>query len=129
MVRSVLGVVIGAIVWMVGFYVLATGLAYLWPDYAVHARQWLRDGAFTFTPAMAGCNLLLWVLAEVGAGWVAAKVSKRRRAVWVLAGLVGIYLAAVHLIVSWPLFPWWYNLGVVLPAVPAVLLGAWLAKP
>lgn len=129
MVRSILGVVIGAIVWMLGFYVLASGLGFLWPDYAVHARQWLRDGTFTFTPGMAGCNLLLWVLADVGAGWVAAKVSKRRIAVWVLAGLVGIYLAAVHLIVSWPVFPWWYNLGVVLPAVPAVLLGAWLAKP
>jgi hypothetical protein len=24
---------------------------------------------------------------------------------------------------EWPTFPWWYNLGVVLPAAPAVLLG------
>lgn len=46
--------------------------------------------------------------------------------VWT-AGL--IYLAAVHLAVSWPLFPWWYNFGVVVPALPAVLLGARLAGP
>jgi hypothetical protein len=125
--RSALGVVIGALVWMVAFYALATGLAQLWPDYALHARQWVRDGAFTFTPAMACCNLALWVLAEIGAGWVAAEISKRQAAAWVLAGLVGIYLAAVHLLLYWPRFPWWYNLGVVVPAIPAVLLGARLA--
>lgn len=129
MTRSVLGVVIGAAVWMVGFYALATGLAHLWPEYAGHARQWLRDGAFTFTAAMACWNLLLWVLAEVAAGWVAAKVAKRLKAVWVLAGVVAAYLAAVHLIVYWPRFPWWYNLAVVTSAAPAVLLGARFAKP
>jgi hypothetical protein len=125
--RSALGVVTGALVWMVAFYALATGLAQLWPDYALHARQWVREGQFTFTPAMACCNLALWVLAEIGAGWVAAEISRRRAAAWVLAGLVGIYLAAVHLLLYWPRFPWWYNLGVVVPAIPAVLLGARLA--
>ena len=122
--RPALGVVIGALAWMLAFYALATGLAQLWPDYALHARQWVRAGAFTFTPPMACCNLVFWVLAEIGAGWVAAKISGPRAAVWVLAGLVGLYLAAVHLLLYWPRFPWWYNLGVVIPAVPAVLLGA-----
>lgn len=36
MVRSVLGVVAGAIVWMVRFYALAIVLAKLWRDYAIH---------------------------------------------------------------------------------------------
>jgi len=126
-VRNVLAVVVGACVWMVAFYALATGLAQLWPDYALHARQWVRDGAFTFTAAMACCNLALWVLAEIAAGWVAAKIGTARRAAWVLAVVVGLYLAAVHLLLYWPHFPWWYNLGVVIPAVPAVLLGERLA--
>jgi len=46
----------------------------------------------------------------------------------VLAGLVGIYLAGLHFAFYWPRFPWWYNLGVVIPAVPAVLLGGKLAN-
>lgn len=129
MMRNVLGFVAGAVVWMVGFFVLATALAQLWPDYAIHARQWVREGAFTFTAPMACCNLVLWVVVEIGAGWAAAKISRHRGAVWLLAGLIGIYLAAVHLGLDWPRFPWWYNLGVVIPAVPAVLLGARLAKP
>jgi hypothetical protein len=128
MVRSVLGVVVGAVLWMVGFYALAIGLSFLWPDYAIHGREFTREGVFTFTPPMACCNLLLWVLAEIGAGWVAGKIAKRRGALWVLAGMVGIYLAAIHLVLYWPRFPWWYNLGVVIPAVPAVLLGGRLAN-
>jgi hypothetical protein len=127
MVRSVLGVVVGAVVWMLGFFVLALLLAQLWPDYAIHGRQWTRQGVFTFTPLMACCNLVFWVLAEIGAGWGAGRISKRREAVWVLAGLVGIYLAGLHFVFYWPRFPWWYNLGVVIPAVPAVLLGGKLA--
>jgi hypothetical protein len=115
---------LGAFVWMAGFLVLATVLAHLWPDYALHARQWTSEKVFTFTPPMACCNLVLWVLAEIAAGLVAGKVAKRHQAVWVLAGLLGIYLAVLHFILYWASFPWWYNLGVVIPAVPAVLAGA-----
>jgi hypothetical protein len=128
MVRSVLGVVVGLILWAVGFYVLAIVLAQLWPDYAIHARQWMRQGVYSFTPSMACCNLVFWVLAEIGAGWAAGKITKRREAVWVLAALLGVYLAALHLVIFWTRFPWWYNLGVLIPAVPAVLLGGKLAN-
>jgi hypothetical protein len=88
----------------------------------------LNEGVFTFTPPMACFNLLFWVLAEIAAGWVAMKVARRSGAVWVLAGVLGVYLAAMHLVFYWPRFPWWYNLGVVIPAIPAVLLGARLAR-
>jgi hypothetical protein len=47
MVRGVLGLVVGAVVWMVGFFVLALALAQLWPDYAILARQWTRQGVFS----------------------------------------------------------------------------------
>jgi hypothetical protein len=128
-VRSVLGVVVGAVVWTVGFWILAILLAQLWPDYAVHGRQWMREGVFTFTPLMAFCNLVLWLLAEIAAGWAVGRIAKRQAAVWVLAALLGIYLAMVHLVLYWPRFPWWYNLGVVIPVIPAVLLGARIANP
>jgi hypothetical protein len=128
MMRNVLGVVVGAVSWMVGFWILAIVLAQIWPGYAIHGRQWLKEGVFTFTPPMAGCNVLCWALAEIGAGWVTGTIARRHTAVWVLAGLLGIYLAVMHLVLYWPRFPWWYNLGVVIPAVPAVLLGAKLTN-
>jgi hypothetical protein len=127
MVRGVLGMFAGAIAWLVGFYALVILLAATWPDFALHGRVWQRQGIFSFTPAMACLLLLFWALAEIGAGWVTMKIAKRREAVWVFAGLLGIYLAALHIVLYWPRFSWWYNLGVVIPAVPAVLLGARLA--
>jgi hypothetical protein len=127
MVRGVLGVVVGVVVWMLGFFVLALLLAQLWPDYAIHGRQWTQQNVFTFTPLMACCNLLFWVLGEIAAGWATGKIAKRREALWALAGLVGIYFVALHLVLYWPRFPWWYNLGVVIPAVPAVFFGGKLA--
>jgi hypothetical protein len=127
MVRSIVGIVSGAVLWMLGFFVLALILAQLWPDYAIHGRQWTRENLFTFTPLMACCNLVFWVLAEIGAGWAVAKIAKRREALWILAAMVTIYLIALHLILYWSRFPWWYNLGVVIPAIPALLLGGRLA--
>jgi hypothetical protein len=129
MMRSILGVISGAIVWMLGFFVLVLILAQLWPDYAIHGRQWTHENSFTFTPLMACCNLVFWILAEIGAGWTAAKIAKRREATWILAALVAIYFIAVHLVLYWSRFPWWYNLGVVVPAVPALLWGGRLANP
>src|ERR1700761_8846240 len=115
MVRSIFGVLAGAVLWMVGFFILALILAQVWPDYAVHGRQWTRENLFTFTPLMACCNLVFWVLAEIGAGWAAAKIARRREAIWVLAGLTAMYLIGLHLVFFWTRFPWWYNLGVVIP--------------
>jgi hypothetical protein len=128
MVRGVVGVVAGGVLWMLGFFVLALLLAQLWPDYAIHGREWTRENLFTFTPLMACCNLVFWMLAEIGAGWAAAKIAKGRQAVWALSGLVAIYFVSLHFVLYWARFPWWYNLGVVIPAVPAVLLGGKLAN-
>jgi hypothetical protein len=126
--RSVLGVVTGAIVWTAAFMALAFGLAALWHDYALHGSTWFREGIFTFTPTMGSVNLVFWVLAEIAAGWVAMKIARREQAVWVLAAGLGLYLAWQHLLVYWSSIPWWYNLGVVIPAVFAVLLGGRLAR-
>ena len=127
MVRSIVGIVVGVLVWMFGFYALAIGLSLLWPDYALHGRQFVREGVFTFTAPMAWCNVLLWILVGIAGGWVGEKIARRRTAVWVLAGLLGLYLVVLHLVLYWARFPWWYNLAVVISCVPAVVGGGRLA--
>ena len=127
MVRNVLSVFVGAVVWMAGFFAMVSLLALSWPDYQTHGRAWTQEGVFTFTSFMAFFNLLFWVVAAIAAGWVATKIATRREAVWVLAGVVAIYLVVLHIVLYWSTFPWWYNLGVVIPCVPAILLGAKLA--
>jgi hypothetical protein len=82
--RSVLGVAVGAALWMVAFFALAIVLGQFWPDYAMHARDWLNDSVFTFTSAMAVCNLVLWVAAEVFARWLTMKIARSDRALLAL---------------------------------------------
>ena len=57
MLRGVLGIFAGAIVWMAGFYALVILLAALWPDFALHGRVWQREGVFAFTPPMGPCGI------------------------------------------------------------------------
>lgn len=123
MVRGALGVVVGAISWMAAFLVLAVLLAQVWPAYAVHGQSWFTAEIFEFTPPEAAFNVLFWIVAEIGAGWLTVVVAKRREASWALAVLIGSYLAFMHLYYEWDTFPWWYNLAVAIPAAPAVLLG------
>lgn len=100
------------------------GLMQVWPAYAVHGRTYMQQRLLTFTPPMAACTLLLWIVAAFAAGFAAMKIAHVWRAVQVLAALIVAYAAAVHLILEWPRFPWWYNLAVVLQMAPAILLGA-----
>ena len=54
-------------------------------------------------------------------------IARRREALFVLAAIVGGYLAYEHLYAEWTNIPTWYNLAVAITGIPAVLLGAKLA--
>ena len=127
MARNILAVIVAAILWMAVFYAFMFATSASWPDFQTHARAWTQQGVFSFTPLMASFNLVYWLIAAVVAGFVAKKIATRKEAVWVLAGILVLYLASLHFVMMWSMFPWWYNLGVVIPCVPAVLLGAKLA--
>ena len=123
MIRAVLGVCAGLIVWNFAFLAQGYLLAALWPDFATYGRLYQSAKIFDFTWQMACLLLLFWVVAEVGAGWITTKIARQPAALWVLTGVGLTYAVAVHIVLHWARFPWWYNLGVVIPIVPAVLLG------
>ncbi|HEY4212701.1 MAG TPA: hypothetical protein VGM84_14565 [Steroidobacteraceae bacterium] len=127
-VRGVLGVLVGGALWLVLFFSLARLLLLGWADYGVSARAWMASQQYTFTPVMSVFNASFWVLAEIGAGLVAAAIAGRKEAVWALAVLLMGYLCYAHLYVEWNHLPNWYNLLVALPSGPAVLLGGRLAQ-
>jgi hypothetical protein len=129
MIRAIVGFVVGAVVWTPAFFTLARLGFFIWPDYETHARVWFEQGIFSFPSPMAAYNVVCWALAEVLVGWLAVFIGRRREVGWALAAVIALYLSAVHLVLYWPNFPWWYNLGVALLAAPAVLLGARLARP
>jgi hypothetical protein len=128
MVRGIVGFVVGIVVWMPVFFVLSGLGNLIWPEYGMHVDRWFDQNMFTFPPPMAAYNVACWAAAAMVAGSTAAAVGRRRQVAWLLAAAIGLYMCAMHLIVYWPTFPWWYNLGVALPAAPAVLLGGLLAR-
>jgi hypothetical protein len=127
MLRLLIGILGGALVWMPAFFILARLLFFVWPDYALHAQTWITAQVYDFTPSMSVCNALFWFLAETAAGWVAVAIARRREAAWVLAALVMGYMSFMHLYYVWDSLPWWYNLAVALPSGAAVLVGGTLA--
>jgi hypothetical protein len=127
MVRGVLGIAVGAIAWMVAFFSIARLLLLVWPAYAVHAETWMSEQIYEFTAPESGFNVLFWLLAEIFAGWLTVVIAKRRETSWILAALIGLFMAFNHLYYEWESFPWWYNLAVAIPAAPAVLLGGHFA--
>jgi hypothetical protein len=127
-VRGVFGVLLGGVLWMMAFLVLARLLMLAWPEYGVHAHTWMSAQIYDFTALMSGFNIVFWILSEVGAGWLAVVIAGRRQAGWVLAALVMAYMCFMHLYYVWNSLPWWYNLLVAIPSGPAVLLGSKLAE-
>jgi hypothetical protein len=127
--RAVLGVIAGGIVWWVSFF-FGFGLLLMlaWPAYAAAAKDFMQTGVYTLSPSMSGVNIAFWILAEMCAGWATAVVSRRLEAVWVLAALMMSGMGVMHLYLEWDRFPWWYNLAVVIPVVPATLFGARFAR-
>ncbi|HEX7236929.1 MAG TPA: hypothetical protein VF405_08210 [Gammaproteobacteria bacterium] len=127
MIRAVLGFVVAAAVWFPAFFTLARLGFFIWPDFETHARAWLEQGVFTFPAPMAAYNVVCWALAHVIVGWLGVAIGGRREVAWALAAVIALYLCAVHLVLYWSNFPWWYNFGVALLAAPAVLLGGKVA--
>lgn len=121
--RNILAVIGAVVAWMGLFLALALLLGLFWPAYAAHGRTWFEQRVFDFSPAMAVVNLVLWALAAMAAGWVAGRIARRTVAIWIAGGAMWIYAITVHVVLEWSLYPWWYNLGVVLPLLPAFWMG------
>jgi hypothetical protein len=128
MLRGILGVVVGGIVWWMGFFGIARVLYLLWPAYATTVHEFMVTGVSEFTTPMSACNAFFWVLAEIAAGWIAVVTARRRESAWVLGALLMTFLCFMHLYLEWDRFAGWYNVAVALPSGPAVLLGGWLAR-
>lgn len=126
--RGALAMVVGVVVWMAVFLVLAMLLGALWPAYGSHGRTYFEQDLFTFPPYMAVFSLLFWVVAEACAGWVSIRIAQRMPAVWMMAVLMWGYAIAEHVVLDWSRYPAWYNLGVVVPLLPAVWVGSRLGK-
>jgi hypothetical protein len=128
LLRSILAVVAGNVVWMIAFWVPVILLIFAWPALRDAGRIFNETGRYdVFATAMLVAFQLIWPLANGAAGFVTRLISQRQIEVWCLAALLLAYFAYNHFGPLWNVLPDWYNLLVVPLVVPAVLLGSWIA--
>ena len=118
MLRAVAGVAGGLFTWVVVATVGNLLLRVVWPSYAE------VEVVMNFTPAMLVMRLLLGALSSLGAGFLAAWITKGGRgAVNVLACLLLVVFIPVHYKL-WERFPVWYHLVFLVTLVAATIFGA-----
>jgi hypothetical protein len=118
-ILRIAGAVITALVtWFFVATVVNLALRALWPHY--HEAEI----AFNFTFAMKVARLVLGAISTLGAGFVAAWISKGRMSAATLTGiaLLGLFIPGHYRI--WDKFPVWYHLTFLVSLLPLTLLGA-----
>lgn len=122
MVRAVLAIIAGFVVWVAAVTLLNFGLRYGLPGYVE------AEPVFGFTLAMLIARLVESALATISAGAVARLIAPASRVTpWVLGVLLLALFIPVHLSL-WTKFPIWYHLAFLLSLLPLTLLGAALVK-
>jgi len=127
MVRIILGVIVGFIVWSVVWVGSEPTLAKFWPEYANHsmdAEKALTNGTPLETSAViALANLIRSFLTSLIAGYLAALAAgEYKRSTMIL----GVILVAVGIAVEymfWNVAPAWYHVLFVLFLMPMTILG------
>jgi hypothetical protein len=119
--RTIGSVVAGIVAWGVIVTVLNFALRAAIPGY--HAAE----TTLQFTLAMKIGRLTEAALTSLAAGAVVGRIAPSKRwAPWLVGLIVLAMFLPVH-IGLWAKFPVWYHLAFLVPLVPLVVLGGWLA--
>jgi hypothetical protein len=122
MLRIVLGVIVGFVVWL-GTNVGGGQLFGLsWPEYAA------ADPTMSFTAPMLLARMALGVAATLAAGWIASTIARRRNTAALALGIVLVlFFIPVHAVL-WDKFPLWYHLFFLFTLLPLCIAGGRIAS-
>lgn len=128
MLRIILGVIAGFIVWSivwVGMDALLSAISPGWLGKNFVEFQNAVNRNESFTPPVSVSVYLVFqsVLCSLVAGFTAAAIAKENRkstlALGVLLLATGVFVEASH----WNYFPLWYHISFLLLLIPATILG------
>jgi len=128
MLRIILGVIAGFIVWSivwVGMDALLSAISPDWFGRILTEFQNALNRNEPFTPPASVSIYLIFqsVLCSLIAGFTAAAIAKENRkstlALGVLLLATGVFVEAYH----WNYFPLWYHVSFLLLLIPATILG------
>ena len=128
MLRTILGIVAGFIVWSLLWVGLDALLAAISPGWFGRNFNEFQNAVSRNEPFMSPASVSAYlifqsVLCSLVAGFTAAVIAKESRkttlALGILLLLTGIFVEAAH----WNYFPLWYHVSFLLLLIPATVLG------
>jgi membrane protein YdbS with pleckstrin-like domain len=133
MLRIILGVIAGFIVWMVLWGGSDTILKIVSPDWWGRNLQGMEDFAYNNKPFKSDSTIMFitlirGIICSIAAGFSAAFVAKENNKSTLI---LGVLLLAVGIYVQWifrEVAPLWYHLSFLILLIPMTILGGKLAK-
>lgn len=133
MVKIVLGVIAGFVVWSIFWIGSQSLLVQLSPWYAEHYARVLdvmtKGGVVAGDPWISLVDLVRSFLTSVGAGYIAALVAGEYRRSTLALGFILILVGIAVEYFQWNLAPAWYHVLFILFLLPMTILGGRLRRP
>jgi hypothetical protein len=120
--RTIVAIIAGVVGWAVIVTVINWGLRLGIPGYR------LAEHTLVFTLEMKIARLTMAAVTSVATGVLVRVIAPGSRLAPWIVGLVVLALFVPAHVQLWHRFPIWYHLSFLLPLVPLVVLGAWLAS-
>ena len=128
MLRIILGVVAGFIVWLMLWVGAERIVSAVWPAFGSHQAAFqaaLTEGAeFTPITAILLIHILLASIVSVISGYLTALIAGENKRASLVLGLLLLALGLLKAVMSWPLVPVWYHLLFTVILLPMTILGS-----
>ena len=132
MVRIILGVIVGFIVWSIVWVGSEQTLGRFWPEFGTHSldaeKALTNNTALETSPVIAFANLIRSFLTSIIAGYLAALVAGEFKKSTMILGVILVAVGIAVEYMFWNLAPAWYHVLFVLFLLPMTILGGRLRR-
>jgi hypothetical protein len=127
MLRIILGVIVGFLVWGVLWFAGEQLLSAVWPAFGAHQAAFQaaieNGGAFTSNSTMLAIHIVLASIVSVVAGFLAALVAGENKRAPLIVGILLLCIGILKVVMSWPLVPIWYHFLYTAVLLPMAIVG------
>lgn len=134
MVRIILGVIVGFVVWSIvwvgGDAVLTTNVSPDWLGrYALDAEKALvNNEPFAHNSTIAAIYLVRSFVTSLIAGYLAALTAGEYKKTTLVLGIILVAVGVAVEIIAWPIAPAWYHILFIAFLLPMTMLGGRLRR-
>lgn len=131
--RSILGAIVGFVVWSVIWVGSEKAMSAIWPDwYGVHQvafeKAVTEGGDFTPDTTILVMNIFRGSIIAILSGWLAASIARENRRAPLTLGILLAAFCVVIMSMSMSYIPIWYPIIFTIVLIPMAMWGGRLKK-